>query len=73
MRRLRQLYRSAGWPWLDALELELLAAGWLERLPDGEGRERLRLSEAGIQAAAIGLETNRRLRSAHEEIGRAHV
>lgn len=68
MRRLRQLYRSAGWPWLDALELELLAAGWLERLPDGEGRERLRLSEAGIRAAALGLETNRRVRGAHEEL-----
>jgi hypothetical protein len=68
VRRLRQLYRSAGWPWLDALELELLAAGWLERLPDGEGRERLRLSEAGIRAAALGLETNRRVRGAHEEL-----
>lgn len=66
VRRLRQLYRSAGWPCLDALELELLAAGWLERLHDPDGRERLRLSDAGIQAAALGLEGNRRLRSAHE-------
>lgn len=66
VRRLRQLYRSAGWPCLDALELELLAAGWLARVQDPDGRERLRLTDAGIQAAALGLETNRRLRDAHE-------
>lgn len=68
VRRLRQLYRSAGWPCLDAMELELLAAGWLERLQDPGGRERLRLTDAGVQAAALGLETNRKLRSAHEAL-----
>lgn len=31
-RRLREVYRSAGWPCLDALEIELLAAGLLERV-----------------------------------------
>ena len=30
-RRLRDLYRSAGWPCQDALEIDLLAAGLLER------------------------------------------
>ena len=29
-RRLREVYRSAGWPCLDTLEIELLAAGLLE-------------------------------------------
>ena len=29
-RRLRDIYRSAGWPCLDAMEVELLAAGYLE-------------------------------------------
>ncbi len=68
VRRLRQLYRSAGWPCLDSLELELLAAGWLERLQSPDGRERLRLTDAGILAAALGLETNRRVRDAHEQL-----
>ena len=29
IRRLRQLWRSAGWPCQDMLEVELLALGWL--------------------------------------------
>ncbi|WP_373684581.1 hypothetical protein [Ramlibacter montanisoli] len=31
-RRLRDIYRSAGWPCQDALEIDLLAAGMLERV-----------------------------------------
>jgi hypothetical protein len=33
-RRLRELYRSAGWPYQDVIEIELLAAGLLERVTD---------------------------------------
>ena len=36
-RRLRELYRSAGWPYQDVIEIELLAAGLLERIPDDKG------------------------------------
>jgi len=67
-RRLREIYRSAGWPCQDSLELELLAAGWLERLREADGRERLRLSDAGIQAAVQGLQGNRARRNAHEAL-----
>lgn len=67
-RRLRELYRSAGWPCQDALELELLAAGWLERLQEADGRERLRLTEAGVQAAVQGLQRNRAARDAHQQL-----
>ncbi|MBH9576839.1 hypothetical protein [Inhella proteolytica] len=67
-RRLREMYRSAGWPCLDSLELELLAAGWLERLQDPDGRERLRLTDAGVQAAVLGLQGNRARRDAHEDL-----
>jgi hypothetical protein len=38
-RRLRQMWRSAGWPFQDLIEVELLAAGLLERLRDAAGRE----------------------------------
>jgi hypothetical protein len=41
IRRLRQLWRSAGWPCQDMLEVELLALGWLERRLDPQGRETL--------------------------------
>ena len=37
-RRLRAIWRSAGWPSQDLVEVELLAAGWVERLRDAHGR-----------------------------------
>ncbi len=67
VRRLREIYRSAGWPCQDTLELELLDAGWLERVADS-GRERLRLTDAGIQAAVQGVAANRAARSAHQDL-----
>jgi hypothetical protein len=66
-RRLREVYRSAGWPYLDPLELELLAFGLLERTSDA-GHATVRLTEAGILAAAQSVATGRRARSAHEEL-----
>ncbi|KQP23622.1 hypothetical protein [Pseudorhodoferax sp. Leaf267] len=66
-RRLREVYRSAGWPYQDPLELELLAGGLLERSCDG-GRETVRLTETGIQAVAQSLAAGRRARSAHEDL-----
>lgn len=43
-RRLREMYRSAGWPCLDVVEIELLAAGLLEGLQEDGGHERLRVT-----------------------------
>ena len=31
VKRLREIYRSAGWPYQDMVEVELIAAGMLER------------------------------------------
>jgi hypothetical protein len=56
------------WPCQDGLELELLAAGWLERLQEPDGRERLRLSDAGVQAAVQGLQRNRAALQAHQQL-----
>ena len=67
-RRLRQVWRSAGWPCQDVVELELLAAGLLERLHDGHGRETLRVSDAGIAVLAQALQKNRAARDAHEPL-----
>lgn len=66
-RRLREIWRSAGWPCQDLVEVELLAAGLLERLLE-DGRERLRVTEAGVQALAATLDRNRRARDAHEQL-----
>jgi len=65
-RRLRDVYRSAGWPCQDAVEIELLAAGLLERVRSPSGHETLRVSDAGIQLLAETQARNRARRDAHE-------
>lgn len=67
-RRLREMYRSAGWPCLDAIEVELLAAGLLVRVLHPDGRETLRVSDAGIAVLAEVLASNKAARSAHETL-----
>jgi len=67
-RRLRQIWRSAGWPCQDLLEVELLAAGLLERQRDGHGRETLRVTDAGLQVLAQTLQRNRAARDGHEAL-----
>lgn len=67
-RRLRDIYRSAGWPCQDALEIDLLAAGLLERLRTDTGHETLRVTDAGVQWLAASLARNRAGLSAHEAL-----
>lgn len=67
-RRLREVWRSAGWPCQDLVEVELLAAGWLERLRDAEGRETLRVTDAGIRVLAATAKCHRAARDAHEAL-----
>lgn len=67
-RRLREVYRSAGWPAHDAFEIELLAAGLLERVGEPGGRECLRVTAAGVQALAETLQRNRGAFDAHEAL-----
>jgi len=67
-RRLREVWRSAGWPCQDLVEVELLAAGLLERVRDAAGRETLRVTDAGVQVMAATLQGNRAARDAHEAL-----
>lgn len=67
-RRLRQLWRSAGWPCHDGIELELLAAGLVARMRDDAGRETLRVTDAGVQLLAATLQRNRAAFDAHEAL-----
>ena len=65
-RRLREVYRSAGWPCQDGIEVELLAAGLLQRERGPLGHETIRLTDAGIAVLAESLARNRSRRDAHE-------
>ncbi len=67
-RRLREVWRSAGWPYQDPIEIELLAAGLLSRERDAQGRETVRVTEAGIALLAQTLQRNRGARDAHEAL-----
>jgi hypothetical protein len=67
-RRLREVWRSAGWPCQDMVEVELLAAGWLERVRSSSGHETLRVTDAGIQVLNETLQRNRRTRDVHEDL-----
>src|SRR5438874_615855 len=67
-RRLREIYRSAGWPSQDPLEIDLLAAGLLSREQAPSGHESLRVTDAGVQLIANALKANRRAFDAHESL-----
>jgi DNA-binding MarR family transcriptional regulator len=66
--RLMAVWRSAGWPCRDGVELDLIAAGWVERRRDDAGRETLQVTEAGLEL--LHHARRRRLRSAsvHDRI-----
>lgn len=67
-RRLREIYRSAGWPCQDLIELELLAGGMLQRVAGPAGHETLRVTDAGVSYLAATLVRNRSALSAHEAL-----
>jgi hypothetical protein len=67
-RRLREVYRSAGWPCCDAIEVDLLAARLLERVRSVHGHETLRVTDRGISHIAESLVVNRAALSAHEAL-----
>ena len=67
-RRLRDVYRSAGWPCLDTVEVELLATGLLERITASGGHDKVRLTDSGISYLAHAFQKNRQTRSAHEAL-----
>jgi hypothetical protein len=67
-RRLREVYRSAGWPCQDVPEIELLAAGMLQRVCSASGHETLRVTDAGIAWLAQAAAQNRAAQSRHEAL-----
>lgn len=67
-RRLREIWRSAGWPCHDLIEVDLLAAGLLERVRQPSGHETLRVTDAGVQVLAATRRNNQATRSRHEAL-----
>jgi hypothetical protein len=67
-RRLREVWRSAGWPCRDNIELDLLAAGLLTRRFDAQGRETLHLTDSGLQLLAVTRQRNQAALQAHEAL-----
>lgn len=65
--RLMQVWRSAGWPCQDALEIDLLAAGLLA-LRECDGRATVQLTEAGIALLAQSRAQQRRAASLHDRL-----
>jgi hypothetical protein len=67
-RRLREVYRSAGWPCRDLLEIDLLAAGLLERRLGALGHETLHVTDAGLARIVETRGVNRARRDPHEAL-----
>jgi hypothetical protein len=63
-RRLRDVWRSAGWPSRDAVELDLLSAGLLVRHWDAQGHESVRITDAGLDLLA---DRRRRTQAAYDD------
>ncbi len=66
--RLREIYRSSGWPCRDPLEVDLIVGGLVQAERDDQGRETLHLTPAGLQALADAHAANRANRSAHNDL-----
>lgn len=66
--RLMSIWRSAGWPCRDAVELDLVAAGWATLLVGAGGHETIRLTDAGIRLLAEARQRNQRSLSAHDRL-----
>ena len=62
--RLMSIWRSAGWPCRDAVELDLVAAGWATVAACTDGHETIRLTDTGIRLLGDSRQRNQRSLSA---------
>lgn len=66
--RLMKVWRSAGWPCRDPIELDLLAAGLLELAASAHGHETLKLTPQGFEVLVASRQRNLRAMSRHERL-----
>ena len=66
--RLMKIWRSAGWPSRDPIEIDLLAAQWVALCVAPGGHETLRITDTGIQLLAQARRRNQRAASPHDRL-----
>ncbi|MFN7153415.1 MAG: hypothetical protein ACK4OE_06955 [Acidovorax sp.] len=66
--RLMQIWRSAGWPCKDGLEIDLLAAGLVALHTAADGCETLKLTDEGIRTLAVARQRSVRALSGHDRL-----
>lgn len=63
-----KLWRSAGWPSRDPIDVDLLAAGWVSLVGDHPAQECLKLTDAGLALLAQHRQGQRRAASTHDKL-----
>jgi hypothetical protein len=63
-----KIWRSAGWPSRDPIDIDLLAAGWVSLVGNHPANECLRLTDAGVAVLAQGRQAQRRSESDHDKL-----
>ncbi|MBT9494748.1 MAG: hypothetical protein IV107_20880 [Paucibacter sp.] len=63
-----KIWSSAAWPCHDGIELDLIAAAWVEPVQAGSGHKTLRLTELGIRCVAEARRRNQRALSPHDAL-----
>ena len=66
--RLMSIWRSAGWPCRDSIELDLIAAGWAALVRADGGHETLQVTALGLRVLAEARERRSRAISAHDRL-----
>lgn len=66
--RLMKIWRSAGWPSRDPIDIDLLAAGWVSLVGHHPANECLRLTDAGVALLAQSRQAQRRSESDHDKL-----
>ena len=68
--RLMSIWRSAGWPCRDAVEVDLVAAGWATLVEGAGGHETIRLTGLGLRLLAEARQRNQRSLSVHDRLAK---
>ena len=63
-----KIWRSAGWPSRDPIDIDLLAAGWASLVGPHPAQECLKLTDAGLALLAQSRQAQRRVASSHDKL-----
>ncbi|WP_290873277.1 hypothetical protein [Aquabacterium sp.] len=66
--RLMKIWRSAGWPSRDPIDIDLLAAGWVSLVGEHPAQQCLKLTDEGIALLGQSRQAQRRAHSSHDRL-----